>query len=548
MKKDSNKQLIICLIGGLLFHYLFWQTGSGINLIIFSVLTAACYGFQGILRNKHAITTLAIHSWCALFLLIHHTSINFFAYYITFMIWMAATLHPQLRSPITAMLVAAKQLLIGPILLFSNIKSVGKISLPGAKLVSSLKFLLLPALLFILFFFLYLIANPQFTNLISGFFSNIREYWIRYFGYILSYINLQSLLFLALGISCCASLLLYRTSKISNYEASLNTRLLRIRKSQKQLNEWQLLKRQLAGNWAKHTLALKNENTIACLCFITLNLLLLFLNLLDIKNLWLENSDSANFAKALHASTFTLIFSIACAMLVVLYFLDGNLNFYSKNKKLKLLITCWIIQNVVLSFSVIMRDQAYVSLYGLTYKRLGVFAFAILCVQGLIVVYLKMVQRRSLFFLVKVTGILLYLFLAVSATVNWDRIIVQVNLSKGENQKPDIEYLMQLSSSILPDLYQHRKDLIKTFDKPLLIPKSRQYSYEGLLDSTKLGSQPDSLNIPISVEQQHFKNSLQERINRFERKYDSQKWQSWTFADWQTRKRLQKIREKEIGF
>ena len=55
----------------------------------------------------------------------------------------------------------------------------------------------------------------------------------------------------------------------------------------------------------------------------------------------------------------------------------------------------WIILNAVLIVSTIIKNSEYVSSFGLTYKRLGVYAFLILAIIGLVYTFLKIAKQKT---------------------------------------------------------------------------------------------------------------------------------------------------------
>ena len=98
------------------------------------------------------------------------------------------------------------------------------------------------------------------------------------------------------------------------------------------------------GRFANGIMALRNENTIGLISLVMLNILLLFINVIDIKYVWFGFTYTANVSltKYVHEGAGLLIFSIVLAMLVLLFFFRGNLNFYKKNKWLRYLAYAWI--------------------------------------------------------------------------------------------------------------------------------------------------------------------------------------------------------------
>ena len=199
------------------------------------------------------------------------------------------------------------------------------------------------------------------------------------------------------------------------------------------------------------------------------------------------------------------------AMLVILYFFSGNLNFFSKNKTLKVLAYVWIVQNTFLVFSVLIRDYHYINLSGLTYKRIGVLVFSLLCCIGLLTVYLKVAKQKTLFYLFKTNGDIWYALLILAGFVNWDVYIVDYNLSKRSTAHLDVTYLMNLSDKTLPQLIEN-KELLKA----------------SIIDTTKI---KDQIQQSLQIK---FEQDLKNKAERFVIDKENRSWLSWNYPDWQT--------------
>jgi hypothetical protein len=96
----------------------------------------------------------------------------------------------------------------------------------------------------------------------------------------------------------------------------------------------------------------------AFLTLILLNLLLVFVNAIDIKYLWFnfENTTAPEMSKLVHSGTYLLIFSVLLSILVLIFFFNSDLNFHKKNKWVSILSFAWIGQNILLLFSVYIRN------------------------------------------------------------------------------------------------------------------------------------------------------------------------------------------------
>ena len=64
----------------------------------------------------------------------------------------------------------------------------------------------------------------------------------------------------------------------------------------------------------------------------------------------------------------------------------------------------WVVQNFILGISVFLRNYHYISFHGLAYKRIGVIVFLVLVLIGLVTLFVKLRERKSFFYLVRVNG------------------------------------------------------------------------------------------------------------------------------------------------
>jgi len=149
------------------------------------------------------------------------------------------------------------------------------------------------------------------------------------------------------------------------------------------------------------------------------------------------------------------MFSIVCAIALILYFFRGNLNFFQGNKRIKVLTYLWIVLNVILVAFTAYKNYTYVETLGLTYKRIGVFVYLLLTLTGLVTAYIKVAQVKNFIYLVRTNIATVFAFLIVSAAVPWDKAITWYNLNTLDN--PDINYLYRLGDANSEQLYQYAK-------------------------------------------------------------------------------------------
>lgn len=539
MKYKINIELIFVLVGGLLFNFLFWKEKLALNLVLYSLFILSIYLFtKDILSNKKLLWIAASHLVAGLLLLINHSSLTIITWYISLFVLMGYIHNPQLRSIFTSLTAAVLQFITAPIGLVKKITEIeiGGFTLkPVLKLV---KYVIIPGFILLIFSIIYSIANPVFDSYIDTFFENIEHIITQIFNFFFKDITLERIVFFGVGILFSTGLFISFKNGLEKKESNFQDNLSRGRRGKKELSIWREITTLFSGNLLTKKMALKTENTIAVISFTGLNALLLFLNGIDIFTLWNGDLGSTGFSQALHGSTNALIISIILAMLVILYFFNGNLNFYSKNKTIRFLAYGWIIQNSFLILSVLLRDYHYIAMHGLTYKRIGVIGFSLLCFIGLLTVYLKVAKQKSFFYLFKTNGAIWYLLLLLSGVINWDVFIVDYNIDKRNSATLDVRYLMSLSDKTLPKLIEN-KELLKKYLSLSTLP----YSYVGNVIETQVDAisvqKPaiDSLEIKKQIKQsldQTFEDDLAKCIEKFSENQKKNSWLSWNYRDWQT--------------
>ncbi|RZL32550.1 MAG: DUF4173 domain-containing protein, partial [Pedobacter sp.] len=369
------------------------------------------------------------------------------------------------------------------------------------------------------------------------------------FVFIFGDLSFARFLHVILGILFTAGILLaFKETTLERIDAEATDELIRKRKGRNSSSFIDELKSIFMGSIINKKMALKTEYIIGIISFLALNLLLLVLNIIDFNTLWLGNVssfDDTYLSTQLHEGANSLIFSIIMAMLVILFFFSGNLNFFSKNKTLKILSYAWILQNTFLVFSVLIRDYHYINLSGLTHKRIGVLVFLTLCIIGLFTVYIKVAKKKTLYYLLKVNGQNWYILLIVFGMFNWDSLIVNYNINSRNEIALDVKHLMEMSDKTLPILAKNRELLTKyaskSSDYDVTYTEAATAVEAVQIDTTATEQLPkppiDSAKVKREIAQQRMKSfseDLDLRIERFKEEQESLSWLSWNFRDWRT--------------
>lgn len=171
-----------------------------------------------------------------------------------------------------------------------------------------------------------------------------------------------------------------------------------------------------------------------------------------------------------HERVNAVILSIVMAILVIMFYFKGYFNFDKKASSLKVLAMIWMTLNAVLVISAFAKNSEYIINFGMTYKRLGVCAFLILAVIGLVITLIKIQKQKTNAFLFNQMIWFFYGIILVSSYFNWGGIATQYNI---KHKKGNLEFLQTLNFNhqllnenfpqeypiLLDDEYFYRSDL-----------------------------------------------------------------------------------------
>jgi hypothetical protein len=199
-------------------------------------------------------------------------------------------------------------------------------------------------------------------------------------------------------------------------------------------------------------LSVSNELFNGVVLFSLLNLVLLCVNGLDVFYMWIVSRlpQGITLDAYLHDGANTLIFSIVMAIAVILFIFRGYLNFYEGNKWLKALAYVWITQNALLIITTANRNWWVIESLGFTRRRIGIYAYLLLCLVGLATTFIKVMQKKSNWFLFRKNAWAFYAIFITSCFINWDEMIVNYNCQKGN----DRYYQSSLSHTSVATLFK----------------------------------------------------------------------------------------------
>lgn len=508
MKTKSNVLLLTTLFGGILFSFLFWKEGMALNLLVYSlfILSATAINTDIIKSRKFFLYAFA-QLFAAVMVILNNSDLSIITYFISMLLFVGFVHYQAIKTIFSALLAALLQIIVIPASLARKLSEfeIGGFSLkPIFRLI---KYLVFPILIVIIFTGIYSSANEVFNHYLNSVLYQVSITSDHLFGFIFNDLSLPRFFHLCFGLLLTGGLIItFYNRSIENAESGYAEQLLRKKRIDKAKSIWYDIANTFGGQTLTKKLALKTEYIIGIISFLALNLLLLIVNTIDITTLWFNYKPTGNLSADLHGGIDSLIFSIVLALAVISYFFRKNLNFYSKSKMLRNLAYTWMIQNFILIISVLIRDGYYIEYYGLTFKRIGVLVFVILCIVGISTVYLKVAKQKTLFYLFKVNGNIWFMLLLVSSTISWESLIVKYNLAHKDSIVFDADFALSLSDKVLPILDQNRNALqnndllLNVVDRPSA-------------NSTNL-------------------EKLDRRIVNFKNRYTTESWKSWNLPEW----------------
>ena len=369
--KKNKIALTGWIILSLIYHFIFWKEKMGLNIGLYQTLVTIFLIklYPGSFKSKSALASI-IFTWIAASMIIWHNSfISKFAYVVSFIVMIGFVHQPKLQAVfygalngLQAWLITFLEGLQGLVRLPNNSIILKKTT---GIILHRLRLVIIPILIFFVFFVIFKFANPVFDQMTNQGFQKFGK-WLQQFNLQVSPIWV---IFMVFGVWISGfTLFNWRKEDVWQLEHSKTTQLTRV----KHLNKERILD--------FHMVSLRQEYKVGVITFVLVNALLLIINSIDINFLWLnfDYGRAGNLKDLVHKGTYLLILSILLAMGVILYFFRRNLNFYPSNQWLKRLAYAWIIQNAILVISVALRTWYYIDATGLAYKRIGVLIY--LCV------------------------------------------------------------------------------------------------------------------------------------------------------------------------
>ncbi|MBI5541033.1 MAG: DUF4173 domain-containing protein [Bacteroidia bacterium] len=434
MKTKINISYLLILIGACLFQWLFWHETPGINLLFFTIfiVPSLMYLFRESLKK--------IPLWLSMFGLlstsiavtIHGSSFSVVMYVISLILFASFSQWSNTRSPVYAIPSSIVGMVLSPYSFFAGRNKNKSEKSQSSGFSRWFSIIILPILILIVFFFIFYFASEKFAEYSDKVLIPIQDLFYNIFGNI----TFASIFFFVHGILLVTWLVLRnKASDLSKVESKLTLTISRVK-----------IRRKRRFSFT----GLKKEYLSALVLLVLINLLVLAANIVDIKFLWFgfEFKEGMNLKQFVHEGTYLLILSILLSMGILLYIFRKNQNFFARGKILRKLAALWIVQNLILAISVGIRNYHYIDQYGLAYKRIGVFIFLMLVLFGLYTFFIKILRKKSGYYLINRNSWAMYIVLTITSLLSYDTIITKYNTKYCKDL--DYEFLVNMSTKALP--------------------------------------------------------------------------------------------------
>jgi len=402
----------IILASSLIFTLLFYNESVGVNLAIFGLLLTCLisYSFQDrSVDRSHLVLVITSVLSCLAFAW-YGDAASFFAMAMSVLFLQFKTQDSQLKViQIFPLVFLNAFATLGRVFMFSQWLPERKIHNNFAK--KLVAYFVIPAIFLVVFFAAYSFGSAHFSSLLTD--------------YTLDLDIVQVILIGILGFYISFSFWNYWVPEIC-YE-----------------------KNEMLNNDFSNVNEIKNQNTFSFLdldferksgeitLFLLNFMLLIFIVTYNYEQFFeVVTAQASKLSSDTHERVNAVIFSIIMAVGVILFYFKGGFNFDKKATNLKKLAQIWIVLNGFLIVSTIIKNSEYVFFFGLTYKRLGVYAFLILAIIGLVFTFLKIRRQKTNAYLVNQMVWYFYGTILLCSFVNWGNLITNYNISVNKGVEP----------------------------------------------------------------------------------------------------------------
>ncbi|HQZ24855.1 MAG TPA: DUF4173 domain-containing protein [Flavobacterium sp.] len=404
------KKYHLILVCSLIFTLLFYNESVGVNLAIFGlVLTGIiCFFFQDRFTSRFHLV-LVVTS------ILSSIAFAWYGDFVSFLALAMSVCFLQFKTQETNL----KIVQVFPLAFINGIASLGRMLmfsqwLPKREIKNDfakklIAYFLIPTVFVGLFFIVYAFGSDHFSALFTDYYLDVNF--------------LQLILIALLGFYLSFTFWNYWIPEVFYEKNSL---------LDNDFNNQNEMKNQRTFSF----LDIDFERRSGEITLVLLNVLLLVFIVTYNYEQFFEIVEKSKLSAATHERVNSVIFSIVMAVGVIMFYFKGGFNFDKKAKNLKRLSKIWIFLNGILILSTIIKNSEYVSFYGLTYKRLGVYAFLILAIVGLVFTFLKITKQKTNAYLFNQMVWYFYGTILLCSYVNWGNWITNYNISVNKGVEP----------------------------------------------------------------------------------------------------------------
>lgn len=407
-----KKQYFITILISILFVALFYRQEPALNTLIFSILLATGLFITGFRKAKVALAAFVLS---ALGVYIYGNSLSLITCFIFFFTLAGQTSFEHLPVTFTLFpgllkLMSAFPMQITRIISFKRNNTSNE---QDEKTVSSLIKFALTGLALLIFFILYANASTGFSMMLDSVSFNIPnfDFW-----------------FLLLMSCFISHAIFYRQGKslIKYLVPRMEDKL------------------PVSGGGKKNAWLSTGTMMFAALSLLATVVLCSDLYFIISGSAGIQNP--AFYSNLVHEGVGALMFSFFIAILLLLVFFEGRINFLPKNTAAKQWAYVWIVCNMAMILLTYYKNGLYIGNAGLTYKRIGVWYYLLTCGIVLTFIYFKIRHNMNFIYLLKKSCSLCMVILLISSFIPWEFTVTSFNIyqAKKHNKLADIEYLMSL--------------------------------------------------------------------------------------------------------
>ena len=472
--------ILAAIATAIIFTVLFYEKSLGLNLVILEWVTIPIMMFlnRPLKVNKLTVTAIAALLLTSLAVLYSHSGWTIFVNILMFFTCNSIIVFKEYRSYMFAALESFRNAAL------SFVPHINRKNKDGEPKMKKSKIFWLTILAFgiaIHFVILYSLASSKFEEMILNF---------------LDLINFKLIVLFIFGLVFANFVFRRKTEKLMTREADKKETIERKRK-----------KRYFKGL----SQAIKNRNFFGVILLGMLNIVLLLFNISDIRYVWFFTWDGSMLGEFIHQGVWILSFTIIISQFITLLIFRGNLNFYSRNRLLKILAIIWLAQNCIMAISVCIRNIWYIKYFGLAFGRIEVFFFLALVIIGLISTIIKISRRKTIYYLFKVNSYSFMVIISLSALINWDVAIADYNFA---HNKIDYSFMEGLDDPALPILTKTREEL-DNIDKQKQQDKNYDPEYDYYYQNASIV----------------YETNIKYKIKNFKERYENQSILEWNYAD-----------------